>query len=391
MPSRVAAQGRAGADQGPRGPGARGAGREGQARRGPQGARRGAGPSRRGAGQVRGGHRQARGQAARGQDQAEGDRRPPDDRASRLKVRRQVHDRRIDDALVRFEQMERRSTTSRARSSPSISGAPRRSPRRSTSWRPTARSRRSSQRSRRGSARGQRRPQQALRAMAMLELPLILFLVIVAPIWIIAHYTTRWRMAKSLSPEDEKQFAELWQIAERMEETDGATSSGSSTPRGARAGEAAMTWPTSARRRPSRRRLYRDGRRAWLAGVCAGHRRLFRAEPGPGAVRWSLLSAVFFTFPTVVGYLIAAFVLQRRPADMYDSAEEERSGARCGSSPRAPRATITRASRTSSGACAPPRRGSHRASSSCAASSAISRGELAADDRRDRRREPPRP
>ncbi len=28
--------------------------------------------------------------------------------ASRLKVRRQVHDRRIDDAFVRFEQMERR-------------------------------------------------------------------------------------------------------------------------------------------------------------------------------------------------------------------------------------------------------------------------------------------
>jgi phage shock protein A len=27
---------------------------------------------------------------------------------SRLKVRRQVHDRRIDDAMVRFEQMERR-------------------------------------------------------------------------------------------------------------------------------------------------------------------------------------------------------------------------------------------------------------------------------------------
>ena len=54
--------------------------------------------------------------------------------------------------------------------------------------------------------------------MDMLEVPLILFLVIVAPIWIIAHYTTRWRMAKSLSPEDEKHFAELWQIAERMEQ-----------------------------------------------------------------------------------------------------------------------------------------------------------------------------
>ena len=54
--------------------------------------------------------------------------------------------------------------------------------------------------------------------MSMLEVPLILFLVIVAPIWIIAHYVTRWRMAKTLSPEDEKQFAELWRLAERMEE-----------------------------------------------------------------------------------------------------------------------------------------------------------------------------
>jgi phage shock protein B len=54
--------------------------------------------------------------------------------------------------------------------------------------------------------------------MEMLELPLILFLTIVAPIWIIAHYVTRWRMAKSLSPEDEKQFGDLWQVAERMEQ-----------------------------------------------------------------------------------------------------------------------------------------------------------------------------
>jgi phage shock protein B len=54
--------------------------------------------------------------------------------------------------------------------------------------------------------------------MTMLEVPLILFLTIVAPIWIIAHYVTRWRMAKTLSPEDEKQFGDLWQIAERLEE-----------------------------------------------------------------------------------------------------------------------------------------------------------------------------
>ena len=52
----------------------------------------------------------------------------------------------------------------------------------------------------------------------MLEAPLIVFLVVVAPIWIVAHYVTRWRMAKTLSPEDEKQFANLWKTVERMEE-----------------------------------------------------------------------------------------------------------------------------------------------------------------------------
>jgi phage shock protein B len=53
--------------------------------------------------------------------------------------------------------------------------------------------------------------------MGMIEAPLILFVVVVAPIWIVAHYMTRWRMAKTLSPEDEKQFANLWEVAERME------------------------------------------------------------------------------------------------------------------------------------------------------------------------------
>ena len=61
-----------------------------------------------GARQVRGGHRQARGEAARGQGQAEGDPGAPRDRGLAPRVRRQVHDRRIDDAFVRFEQMERR-------------------------------------------------------------------------------------------------------------------------------------------------------------------------------------------------------------------------------------------------------------------------------------------
>jgi phage shock protein B len=110
--------------------------------------------------------------------------------------------------------------------------------------------------------------------MDMLEVPLILFLVIVAPIWIIAHYTTRWRMAKSLSPEDEKQFAELWQIAERMEQRIDSIE------------------------------------------------RILDAEE-PQGEKLTFLSALFFTMPAVFGYFIAALVLKRRPEHLYASREEE--------------------------------------------------------------------
>jgi phage shock protein C len=82
-----------------------------------------------------------------------------------------------------------------------------------------------------------------------------------------------------------------------------------------------MTCPFN-RSQPSRRRLYRDGRRAWLAGVCAGIADYFGLNPS--LVRALMVaSAIFFTFPTVVAYLIAAFALPRRPEGMYDSPEEE--------------------------------------------------------------------
>jgi phage shock protein B len=45
----------------------------------------------------------------------------------------------------------------------------------------------------------------------------VIFLVVVAPIWVIAHYTTRWRATRRLSNEDEKALGELWQSARRME------------------------------------------------------------------------------------------------------------------------------------------------------------------------------
>ncbi len=46
---------------------------------------------------------------------------------------------------------------------------------------------------------------------------MVLFLTFVAPLWIIFHYVTRWRTAKSLSAEDERMLGELWESAQRME------------------------------------------------------------------------------------------------------------------------------------------------------------------------------
>jgi phage shock protein B len=45
----------------------------------------------------------------------------------------------------------------------------------------------------------------------------ILFLVVVAPLWIIFHYITVWRSARRLSSDDERALGELWQSARRME------------------------------------------------------------------------------------------------------------------------------------------------------------------------------
>jgi len=45
----------------------------------------------------------------------------------------------------------------------------------------------------------------------------IIFLVVVAPLWIIFHYITIWRSSRRLSSDDEKALGELWQSARRME------------------------------------------------------------------------------------------------------------------------------------------------------------------------------
>lgn len=45
----------------------------------------------------------------------------------------------------------------------------------------------------------------------------ILFLVIVAPIWLFLHYGSRWRQAKLLTTESEKTLAEMADIADKMQ------------------------------------------------------------------------------------------------------------------------------------------------------------------------------
>ena len=46
----------------------------------------------------------------------------------------------------------------------------------------------------------------------------VIFLLIVAPIWIAAHYLTRWRSARTLSGEDERSLGEVWKIARQMQD-----------------------------------------------------------------------------------------------------------------------------------------------------------------------------
>lgn len=51
-----------------------------------------------------------------------------------------------------------------------------------------------------------------------LFVPLIILLAVVAPLWIVVHYFTRWRVTKTISVEDEKLLQELWESAGRMED-----------------------------------------------------------------------------------------------------------------------------------------------------------------------------
>lgn len=50
-----------------------------------------------------------------------------------------------------------------------------------------------------------------------MEVVLILFMVVVAPLWILFHYITKWKSTKTITNEDENILGELWESAEKIE------------------------------------------------------------------------------------------------------------------------------------------------------------------------------
>ena len=52
----------------------------------------------------------------------------------------------------------------------------------------------------------------------LMFVPVVLFLVIVAPIWLILHYATRNSASKRLTSKDESLIEDLHENARRMEE-----------------------------------------------------------------------------------------------------------------------------------------------------------------------------
>lgn len=46
----------------------------------------------------------------------------------------------------------------------------------------------------------------------------IIFMLVIAPLWLILHYSFRLKSAKALSRADEETLAELWRQSEKLEQ-----------------------------------------------------------------------------------------------------------------------------------------------------------------------------
>lgn len=52
----------------------------------------------------------------------------------------------------------------------------------------------------------------------LMFVPVIVFVTIVLPIWLVLHYITKWKQSRGLSSDDERMLEDMWQSATRMEE-----------------------------------------------------------------------------------------------------------------------------------------------------------------------------
>ena len=76
------------------------------------------------------------------------------------------------------------------------------------------------------------------------------------------------------------------------------------------------------RHEPNPRRLYRDTENGMLAGVCAGIADYFGFSRK--GLRWIVFLSCFFAMPAIIiGYVVAVFLLPRKPAGMYGNEHEE--------------------------------------------------------------------
>ena len=45
----------------------------------------------------------------------------------------------------------------------------------------------------------------------------VIFLTVVVPMWLSAHYGTRWRQAKRMTPDSERMLAEMAELADKLQ------------------------------------------------------------------------------------------------------------------------------------------------------------------------------
>lgn len=54
--------------------------------------------------------------------------------------------------------------------------------------------------------------------MSYITMPLVIFIIFVAPLWLVLHYRSRKHITKSLTPEDQQQLEKLLTRTEQLQQ-----------------------------------------------------------------------------------------------------------------------------------------------------------------------------